>query len=77
MPSAPWGVLRAHIARCNNLLIRVDGREATSSCIMTSFVWPSGQQFIGEYEDSYKHETTWRFTSRVFTMLGQFSYAPA
>ena len=61
----------------HNLLIRVDGREATSSCIMTSFVWPSGQQFIGEYEDSYKHETTWRFTSRVFTMLGQFSYAPA
>jgi len=61
----------------HNLLIRVDGREATSSCIMTSFVWPSGQQFIGEYEDSYKYETTWLFTSRVFTMLGQFSYAPA
>ena len=61
----------------HNLLIRVDGREATSSCVMTSFVWPSGQQFIGEYEDSYKYETTWRFTSRVFTMLGQFSYAPA
>jgi SnoaL-like domain len=61
----------------HNLLIRVAGREATSSCIMTSFVWPSGQQFIGEYEDSYKHETTWLFTSRVFTMLGQFSYAAA
>ena len=56
----------------HNLLIRVDGREATSSCIMTSFVWPSGQQFIGEYADSYQYETSWLFTSRVFTMLGQF-----
>ena len=60
----------------HNLLIRIDGPEATSSCVMTSFVWPSGQQFIGEYQDSYRYETGWRFTSRLFTILGEFSYAP-
>lgn len=59
----------------HNLLIHVDGPEATSNCVMTSFVWPSGQQFIGEYQDSYRYETGWRFTSRLFTMLGEFSYA--
>ena len=57
----------------HNLLIQVNGREATSSCIMISLVWASGKQLVGEYQDSYRYENGWRFTSRVFTILGEFS----
>jgi hypothetical protein len=60
----------------HNLLIEVDGREALSNCVMTSLVWPSGQQLMGEYQDSFRFETRtgWRFSSRVFTI---FSDLPA
>src|SRR4051794_39734077 len=34
----------------HNLLIQVNGREATSNCVMTSIVFPSGQQMLGEYQ---------------------------
>lgn len=57
----------------HNLLIEVNGREATSTSVMTSVVWSSGKQLIGEYRDSYRYDTTWRFTSRVFTILGELS----
>jgi len=53
----------------HNLLIQVDGREAASTCVMTSLVWPSGQQIVGEYQDRYRYETGWRFCSRQFTMF--------
>jgi hypothetical protein len=55
----------------HNLLIQLDGRVATSNCVMTSIVWSTGQQLIGEYQDSYRFETDWRFTSRIFTILGK------
>ena len=58
----------------HNLLIQIDGHEATSSCVMTSIVWSSGKQIIGEYQDSYRYETGWRFTSRIFTILGELPY---
>ena len=58
----------------HNLLIQITGREATSTCVMTSLLWSSGQQVIGEYQDSYRYQTGWRFTSRVFTILGELSY---
>jgi hypothetical protein len=55
----------------HNLLIEVDGHEAVSNCVMTSLVWPSGQQLMGEYQDSFRFETgtDWRFSSRVFTIF--------
>ena len=55
----------------HNLLIDVRGREATSTCVMISVVWSSGRQLIGEYLDSYRFEDGWRFTSRIFTILGE------
>jgi SnoaL-like domain len=58
----------------HNLLIQVDGREATSSCVMTSIIWSTGQQLIGEYQDTYRYETGWRFASRVFTILGELPH---
>lgn len=55
----------------HNLLIQVSGDEAASNCLMTSVVWPGGQQMIGEYEDRYRYENGWRFSSRVFTVFGE------
>jgi hypothetical protein len=58
-----------------NLIIHVNGQEANSNCVMTAFV-SNGQQLIGEYQDSYRYEVGWRFSSRVFTILGEFGPSP-
>ena len=60
----------------HNLLIKVNAHEATSSCILTALVWAGGKQIVAEYDDSYRYEAAsgWRFTSRISTMLGEFSY---
>lgn len=55
----------------SNLLIEVNGHEATSNCVMTSIVWATGRQLIGEYHDTYLFDRRWLFTSRVFTILGE------
>jgi hypothetical protein len=55
----------------NNLIIHVSGQEAKSNCVMMAFV-SNGQRLIGEYQDSYRYESSWRFSSRVFTILGEF-----
>lgn len=55
----------------SNLLIDVHGNEATSSCVMTSIVWASGRQLVGEYRDTYRFDGRWLFTSRTFTILGE------
>lgn len=55
----------------HNLLIEVHGSEASSTCMMTSVIWSSGHQLIGEYHDSYRFDTRWLFTSRVFSILGE------
>jgi hypothetical protein len=59
-----------------NLLVDVNGREATSNCLMTTLVWSSGHQLVGEYHDSFRFDDRWRFSSRVFTILGEFAFAP-
>jgi hypothetical protein len=56
-----------------NLLIGIGDHQATSTCLMTSLVWSSGQQIVGEYQDTYQYDTRWRFSSRLFTMLGEFA----
>jgi hypothetical protein len=61
----------------SNLLINVRRREATSTCLMTSLVWSRGLHIVGEYHDTYRYDTDWRFSSRVFTILGEFSHQPA
>lgn len=57
----------------SNLLIEVDDNKATSSCVMTSIVWATGRQLVGEYRDSYRLDDAWRFTSRTFTILGEIA----
>lgn len=52
-----------------NVLIEVDGDEARSNCVMISRTWPSGREFAGEYDDTFRRESgRWRFSARVFTM---------
>ena len=52
----------------HNLLIELDGDTAESRCMMTTRSWPAGHEMIGEYCDSYRRESGWRFASRVYTI---------
>jgi len=56
-----------------NLIVRVRGGEATSTSAMVAFVLPKGKGIIGEYEDSFRREGGWRFSSRIYTILGEVS----
>jgi SnoaL-like domain len=53
----------------HNLLIDVNGSEATSSSVMTASVWSSGQTIVGEYQDSFRREGEWRFSARIYTIF--------
>jgi hypothetical protein len=55
-----------------NLLIRVDGQQATSSSAMIAIVLTTGNRILGEYEDSFRYQQEWRFCSRIFTILGEY-----
>lgn len=59
----------------HNLLIQVNGREAESSSVMRAIV-SNGQGLFGEYQDRFRYEDRWLFSSRVFTILGDLP-APA
>ena len=52
-----------------NLLIEVDELQARSSCMMTARAWPGGRELLGEYRDTYRYESGWRFSGRVHTIL--------
>jgi hypothetical protein len=58
-----------------NLIVRVNGREATSTSAMIAFVLPHGKGIIGEYEDNFHYEERWRFCYRIYTILGEVSNA--
>src|ERR1700761_3644060 len=58
-----------------NLMVRVNGREATSTAAMIAFVLPNGRGTIGEYEDNFRYEDRWRFCYRIYTILGEVSNA--
>jgi hypothetical protein len=53
----------------HNLLITVDGREASSNCLMAALALPGGTELIGEYRDTYRFDGVWRFSSRTYTIL--------
>jgi SnoaL-like domain len=55
-----------------NLIIRVNGREASCSSAMVAFVLSTGMRILGEYEDSFRYQDDWRFCYRIFTILGEF-----
>jgi hypothetical protein len=53
----------------SNLIVNVQGRQATSNCVMAATVWASGKIVMGEYHDSFQHDDEWRFTSRIYTIF--------
>jgi hypothetical protein len=60
----------------SNVLIDVLDRTANSSCVLSSLVLSTGVLIVGEYQDSFRYETEWRFVSRIFTILGQYVQRP-
>ena len=52
----------------SNLLIEVDGDQASSTCLMNARVWASGQTLFGEYHDTFRNDGQWRFVSRTYTI---------
>jgi len=56
-----------------NLIVRVSGRVATSTSTMIAFVLPNGKGILGEYEDSFRREDEWCFSSRIYTVLREIS----
>jgi len=55
----------------SNLIIDVNGATAQSSCVMTTLVISSGEYILGAYRDSFRYDDSWRFTSRIFTIVGR------
>jgi len=54
----------------HNLLIDVNGSEATSSALMTAVMLNTGQTLLGEYHDTFRNAGgAWRFSARVYTIF--------
>lgn len=54
----------------HNLLIDIDGDRARANCVMTSRIWPTGAEMIGEYDDQFCFEGgRWLFQARVYTIF--------
>lgn len=52
----------------HNLIIEVNGNEATGSCVMSGAAMDGQPKFLGYYSDTFRREDKWRFTSRVYTV---------
>ena len=37
--------------------------------MMTARAWPGRRELIGEYRDTYRYESGWRFSGRIYTIL--------
>src|SRR5579862_1912412 len=53
----------------HNLLIEVNGPNASSNCVMAALALQGGTELVGEYVDTYRLDGVWRFTSRTYTIL--------
>jgi ketosteroid isomerase-like protein len=53
----------------HDLLIDIRGGDATANCAMTGAAWDGRPQFMGVYDDSFRREPDWLFTSRAFTLF--------
>lgn len=55
----------------SNLIIHLDGFEASSICVMTTLSASGGPQTLGEYRDRFRFADGWRFAERIFTIIGE------
>lgn len=62
----------------HNLRIMLDGDTATSTCVSMTTIWPTGDNFVGEYRDRFRRgEQGWRFALRTFVNFGAIDGASA
>ncbi len=53
----------------HNLLIDIQGEEASSRCVMVGAAGAGVGRFMGAYQDRYRRGPDgWRFTARIFTI---------
>ncbi|MFM5932010.1 MAG: nuclear transport factor 2 family protein [Novosphingobium sp.] len=53
----------------HNLIVTIDGDEAKATSLMIATAFPSLNETIGDYDDSFRCEAgVWRFTSRIYTI---------
>ena len=52
----------------SNLLIVFEGPVARSTCVMHTI---GGLGVVGEYRDAFRFEDCWRFSERIFTIVGE------
>lgn len=54
----------------HNLIIELDGDDATSTCVMVGPMLGTDKRVMGEYLDTFRRDGEWRFASRIFTIFG-------
>lgn len=58
----------------HNIRVEVDGDYATSTCVSMTSIWPTGDNFIGEYRDQFRRDGgVWRFVLRQFIGFGSIT----
>ncbi|MEJ5979517.1 nuclear transport factor 2 family protein [Novosphingobium sp. PS1R-30] len=55
----------------HNLIVEVDGTQASSTCAMSAVTIPDGIDLFGEYSDSFRFTDRWLFSARRHTILLQ------
>lgn len=53
----------------HNLMVEVEGDRAGASSLMVGRVWPTANEIVGEYADSFRREGgRWLFAERIYTI---------
>ena len=58
----------------HNLIVELDGDQATSTCVMNGTIYGTAHAIMGEYRDTFRRVGgKWLFSARVFTMFAAAS----
>jgi hypothetical protein len=53
----------------HNLLVELAGDTAAASSLMVGKMWPTPNEVVGEYADSFRREGgEWKFSERIYTI---------
>lgn len=54
----------------HNLIVELDGDEATGNCVMEAQIYGGSHKIIGEYRDKFRRQDgRWLFASRIYTIF--------
>lgn len=66
---ASGGATLRMVPMIHNVLIELHGDTATASSLMVGRQWPSTQETLGEYADSFRRvDGSWYFAERIYTI---------